>query len=231
MNQDFKTKFQPLFKIASYLIIVMIILIPIQILVYIMFPPPSTVQGLFELFHENVFLGLLSLDFIYIINNIIIIVIYLALFILLYQEKPTASVLALTFGLIGNACYYTTNPSFEMLTLSKKYFQAQPDQLNIYLGAGEALMASYTGTGFDIYYIIGGGVSLLIFSYALLKSPTIKKSIGIWCLLSGIFMIVPSSAGLLGIILSLISLIPWTVFIILLMKKFKELSINSLSNV
>jgi len=32
-------------------------------------------------------LGLLSLDFLYLFNNLIIVVIYLALFILLYQEN------------------------------------------------------------------------------------------------------------------------------------------------
>lgn len=226
MTEEFRIKFQPLFKVTSYLIILMIILIPIQIFVYIYAPPPSTALELFELFHQSPLLGLLSLDFLYIINNIIIIVIYLALFILLYHEKPTTSLLALTFGLIGNACYYSTNPAFEMLSLSKKYFQAQADQLNIYLGAGEALIASYTGTAFDVYYIIGGGLALILFSTALLKSPNIKKSIGVWGMLSGIFMLIPSSAGLIGMIFAFISLIPWTVFIVLLMIKFKELSHN-----
>ena len=77
-------------------------------------------------------------------NNMIIVIIYLALFVLLYQEKPVTVLLALILGLIGIACYYPSNPAFEMLTLSNQYFQALPEQQNIYLAAGESLMAGYT---------------------------------------------------------------------------------------
>ena len=225
MTQEFKIKFQPLFKVAWYLSIVMLILIPIQILIFIITPPPDTVIGLFELYHQSPFLGLLSLDFLYLINNIILIVIFLTLFILLYHEKPTNSILALTFGLIGIACYYPSNPAFEMLTLSKLYFQAQPEEVIRYLSAGEALMAGYTGTAFDVYYVLSG-MAIILFTYSLFKSPNFRKSIGVWGLISGLFMIIPSSAGLLGMIFALLSLIPWTVFIILIMRKFRELALS-----
>jgi len=225
MNHDFQMKYQSLFKIAWYIGLAMVLLIPIQMIVFIAAPPPTTVEGVFELYHHSIFLGLLSLDILYIINNLFIVVIFLTLFIILYHEKPTTTTLALTFGLIGNACYYPSNPAFEMLTLSKKFYAAQPAQQHIFLAAGEALMAGYTGTSFDVYYELGA-LAIILFSYAILKSPHFKKSIGIWGLLSGIFMIIPSSAGLLGMIIAVISLLPWTIFIILLMKKFKELSIH-----
>lgn len=121
MNQGFEINFQPLYRIAQYLAIVMIILIPVQIIIYVISPPPNTVKGLFELYQQNPFLGLLSLDFLYLFNNMIIVIIYLALFILLYQEKPVTVLIALILGLIGIACYYPSKPSFEMLTLSKQY--------------------------------------------------------------------------------------------------------------
>jgi len=41
-----------------------------------------------------------------------------------------------------------------MLTLSNQYFQAQPEQLNIYLAAGEALMTGYTSTTSNVYYVL-----------------------------------------------------------------------------
>jgi len=225
MNQEFKTNFHPLFKVAWYLSLIMLILIPIQILIFVVSPPPTTVKGLFELYRQNPFLGLLSLDFLYIINNIILIVIDLALFVLLYNERPTTISLALIFAVVSNACYYPSNPAFEMLTLSNHYFQALPGELNIYLSAGEALMAGYTGTTFDVYYVLGA-LSLLLFTYSLLKSPNSKKSLGVWGLISGVLMIIPSSAGLLGMIFSLLSLIPWLVFIFLLMRKFRELALS-----
>ena len=221
MIQGFKINFQPLYRVAWYLALTMLILIPIQIIVYVIAPPPDTVKGFFELYQQNPFLGLLSLDFLYLFNNIIIVVIYLALFVLLYQERPVTVLLALILGLIGTACYYPSNPAFEMLTLSNQYFQAQPEQLNIYLAAGEALMAGYTGTTFDVYYVLST-ICLLLFAYTLIKSPKFKKSVGLWGLASGFFMIIPSSAGGLGMIFSLLSLIPWVVFIALLMINFKK---------
>lgn len=223
MNQGFKINFQPLFRVAWYLTLMMIILIPIQIIVFIISPPPSTVKGLFELYHQNPFLGLLSLDFLYLFNNIILVIIYLAIFVLLFQEKPVTVLLALILGLIGIACYYPSNPAFEMLTLSNQYFLAQPEQQMIYLAAGEGLMAGYSGTSFDVYYVLST-ICLLLFSYSLLKSSRFKKSVGLWGLTSGLFMIIPSSAGTIGMIFSLLSLIPWIVFIALMMFCFKKYS-------
>lgn len=228
MIQGLKTNFQPLFQVAWYLALIMLILIPIQIIVFVISPPPGTVKGLFELYHQNPFLGLLSLDFLYLFNNIILVVIYLALFVLLYQERPVTVLLALILGLIGIACYYPSNPAFEMLTLSNQYFQAEPEQVNIFLAAGEALMAGYSGTTFNVYYVLST-ICLILFAYTLIKSPRFKKSVGLWGLASGFFMIIPSSAGVLGMIFSLLSLIPWMVFIALLMSNFKKLASDTAS--
>ena len=226
MNQGIKINFQPLYRVAQFLALTMLILIPLQIAIYVIAPPPDTVKGFFELYHQNPFLGLLSLDFLYLFNNMIIVIIYLALFVLLYQEKPVTVLLALILGLIGIACYYPSNPAFEMLTLSNQYFQALPEQQNIYLAAGESLMAGYTGTTFDTYYVLST-ICLLLFAYALIKSHKFKKSVGLWGLASGFFMIVPSSAGILGMIFSLLSLIPWVVFVALLMINFRKFAADT----
>lgn len=221
MNQSLKINFQSLYRTAQFSTLVMLVLIPMQIIIFVIAPPPNTVKGFFELFNQNPFLGLLSLDFIYLFNNIILVIIYLALFMLLYREKLITVFLALILGLIGISCYYPSNPAFEMLTLSNKFFHALPDQQDIYLVAGEAVMSSYTGTAFNTYYVLST-ICLLLFSYALIKSPRFKKSLGLWGLLSGVFMIIPSSAGMIGMIFSLLSLIPWIVFIVLLSAIFKD---------
>ena len=226
MNQGFKINFQPLYRVAQFLALTMLILIPLQIVIYVIAPPPDTVKGFFELYQQNPFLGLLSLDFLYLFNNMIIIIIYLALFVLLYREKPVTVLLALILGLIGIACYYPSNPAFEMLTLSNQYFQALPEQQTIYLAAGEALMAGYTGTTFDVYYVLST-ICLLLFAYALIKSHKFKKSVGLWGLASGFFMIVPSSAGVLGMIFSLLTLIPWVVFVALLVINFRKFAADT----
>jgi len=214
--------FRPLYRVAQILSLLMLVLIVAQIAVFVIAPPPTTVLGFFELFRKTPFLGLLSMDFLYLINNAIVTVIYLALASLLFLERPVIVLLGLTSGLIGIACYYPSNPAFEMLSLSSRYFLAQPPQQALYLAAGEALFAGYSGTSFDIYYVLST-ICLLLFAQAMIKSPQFHQSIGLWGLTSGIFMIIPSSAGTLGMIFSLLSLIPWIVFVALLVIHFGKL--------
>ena len=224
MNLDFKVNFQPLYRVAYILSMIMLILIPLQIVIFVISPPPTSIEGFFELYRQNQFLGLLSLDFLYLFNNIIIVIIYVALFVLLFHERPVTVVLALILGLIGIACYYPSNPAFEILTLSHQYFNAMPEQQTIYLAAGEALLAGYSGTTFNTYYVLST-LCLLLFAYTVYRSRKFKKSVGLWGLVSGFFMIIPSSFGILGMIFSLLSLLPWMIFIVLLMVHFKELAI------
>lgn len=225
MNPAEKIDFRPLYRIARILSLLMLILIVIQIVIYVAAPPPTTVLGFFERFRSNPFLGLLSMDLLYLFNNAIVVVIYLALATLLYQERPITVLLALVFGLVGIACYYPSNPAFEMLNLSSQYYLAQPPQQLVYLAAGEALFAGYTGTTFNAYYVMST-LCLLLLAYALIKSPRFRKPVGAWGMASGIFMIVPSSAGQLGMICSLLSLIPWIVFVALLMVHFRKLLVE-----
>ena len=223
MNYPSNINLQPLYRATWILSLAMLFIIPMQVLIYVLAPPPESVLGFFQLFSRNPFLALLSLDFLYLFNNIIVAVIYVALFSLLFRERPATSILALLFGLIGVACYYPSNPAFEMMTLSHQFSQTAAESQHLYLSAGEAVMAAYTGTAFNTYYVLST-LCLLLFSYALLKSPQFKGSIGLWGLASGFFMIIPSSAGTIGIIFSLLSLIPWVVFIALLMVHFRKLA-------
>lgn len=204
MNQIPDQSWRPLYHLAFVLSAVMLGLIPLQVVVFILTPPPQSVQGFFELYRQSPIRGLLSLDLLYLFSNAIIIVLYLALYVLLRQERPVTTLLAVIFAMIGIACYYPSNPAFEMLTLSRLYGTSVAGDRLIYLAAGEAVMAGYTGTAFDVYYVF--------------------NAIGKWGLVSGVLMIVPSSAGMVGMVFSLLSLIPWLIFVTLLMTRFRRLS-------
>lgn len=220
MKTTLTSTLKPLYCTASLLCIAMLAMIPLQILLFLLSPPPSSVGGFFVLFQRSPLLGLLSLDFLYLFNNLIVAVLYLALFFLFFHEKPVTVLLALFFGVIGVCCYYSSNPAFEMWTLSSKYAMALPQEKLLYLSAGEGLMAGYAGTSFNTYYVLST-LSLLLFSTVLMKSPQVGRVLGLSGLLSGIFMIIPSSAGTLGLIFSLLSLIPWMVFVTALIPFFR----------
>lgn len=206
-----------LYRTTGWLSVFMLVLIPIQIIVFSAYPPPESVEGYFFLFQKNWLLGLISLDFLYILNNIILIFIYLSLFFRLYRDFPSLSVGALALGLVGIVCYFPSNPVFEILSLSGKYASASPDAQSRMLAAGEALMAGYTGTAFVVYYILNA-VALILYAGIMLKSPFFSKKTGGFGMAAGLLMLVPSSVGMVGMVFSLASLVPWAAFLIVLVK-------------
>jgi len=214
--------FAPLLRLGAWLSVTMLVLIPLQMAIFILCPPPDTVEGFFRLYRQSWVLGLLDMDFLYILNNTILIFLYTSLAICLMREKPAATLAALLLGLVGIACYYPTNPAFEMLNLSHGYWKAAAETQGQYLAAGEALLAGYQGTAFDVYYVFNA-VALLLFAGAVHASPRFSRAMGVWGILSGILMLVPSSAGAVGMVFSVLSLLPWAVFLLMAAKRFLAL--------
>lgn len=213
-----------LIRTGGFAALAIVGLIPVQILIFTIFPPPESTLGFFELFHESAFLGLLSLDLLYFLNNALIVLLYLAFFAALRNANPAALLIALIIGFIGIAAYYASSVAFEMLSLSKQYFLAGSDTLRQQLlGAGHGLLLRYKGSAFDIYYVFNA-VTLLIVSLVMLRDRTFTRTTAVWGLVSALFMAIPSTAGTLGLIFSLLSLIPWTVFSLLAAKKLLKMN-------
>lgn len=215
------SSFKAVFTIAIISGSLMLLMIPIQILVYAAWPPPTSTQGFFDLYNQNPLLGLLSLDLLYILNNVLIVPLYLAIAITLRNHSRVLLPLALILGFIGIAAYYPTNPAFEFLVLAPKYALASSADKVIFLAAGETLLANYIGTAFDVYYVLNA-FTLISLSALMLKSGIYSKTTSIIGLASGIFMIIPSTVGMIGLIFSLLSLIPWIIFVALLIKQYRK---------
>ena len=212
-----------LYKIAGIATVIIVLLIPVQIFIFGMYPPPATPKGFFELFNQNWFLGLLSLDLIYIVNNTLIIFVYLGLFAALKKTNLAYMTISLVIGFIGIAAYYSSAVLFEMKALSEQYANSSSTETKEQLiSLGIVLLLRYHGSAFDIYYILNA-FTLIIASRVMLMDNTFSKSTAIWGLVAGVLMIIPSTAGMLGLVLSLVSLIPWMVFSILLAKRFFKL--------
>ncbi len=209
-----------IYKVGGWAAILMLFIMVAQIAIFIAFPPPETAQGFFDLFDKSKILGLLSMDLLYLINNAVLIIIYLALFVSLKETHKTSAFIALAFGLVGIAAYYVSNTSLEMLTVSNQYRLATSaiDRAAL-LAVGNGLFATYKGTAFTIYYFFNA-ITLLLFAFAMLRTPFYSKSIGVIGLISGVFMSIPSTFGTIGLIFSLASLVPWAVFLVMITKKF-----------
>jgi len=220
---DSQGNWNKLFKIGGIAAICSILLIPVQIYIFISWPPPTEIVDWFSLFQENWLLGLLSLDFLYILNNTLILLVYLALYFALKQANESLMAIGFMIGIVGVTVYYSSNTGFEMLALSNQYAAATSEATKtMLLTSGQTLMAIYVGTAFDIYYIFNG-IALLLMAIVMLQSNVFGKGAAYWGLSAAILMSIPSTAGMIGLAFSLASLIPWIVFCILIARKLLQL--------
>lgn len=201
----------------------MLIMIPVQIIFYVIWPHPTTIFDWFVLFQNNWLIGLISFDFLYLLSMIASIFLYLALFIALKDRNKSLPIFALTLGLIGLSIYFPSNTSIEMLSNSRQYAQAVTEQQKtILLASGQTLYSIWRGTSYAVYYVFNG-IALILFFLAMIKNHKFRKITAYFGLVSGILMTVPSTAGIIGMTMALFSLIPWSIFSILVIKDFNTI--------
>ena len=179
---------------------------PIQIIVYIASPPPSTAMGFFTLFQNNSLLGLLALDLLLIVDQVLYVPIILALYVTLRRTNESFMAIALTLGIVGIAAYFASNTAFNMLSLSDQYAAATTDaQRSMLLAAGQAMLAIYNGTAFQLSYVFQA-VAGIITSAVMLRSNIFSKVTACVGILAGVIafgLFVPK----IGIFISIFSIL------------------------
>ena len=212
-----------LYKIAGAAAALMAALIPLQVAIYIVWPPPKTITGWFTFFQTDNLLAMLDMDLLLIVDQAFMILIFLALYVSLRKTSPAFMLVALTLGLVGITAYFASSPVFNMLALSSQYATATTEaERAMYLAAGQGIFSMWTGTGYTVGYVIQG-LGLLIVALVMLRSPNFSKAIAIVGVIAGIFSLVPSNAGMLGLIFSLGSLIPLEIWSVMLAYRFFQL--------
>jgi len=167
-----------LYRIGGAAALITAFFIPIQIVVFLTWPPPSTAAGYFALFQSHKLLGLLDLDLLLVADSILAIPLILALYVALRKTSESFAALGAVLGLVGLAAYFSSNTAFNMLALSNQYAAAISEaQKAACLAAGQAMLAIYTGTAFQVNYLIGA-VALIILSALMLRNPAFDKAAG-----------------------------------------------------
>ncbi len=178
-------------------------------------PSPTTVSGWYASLHQNPLVGLLQLDLMMLVSYALTIVLYFALYGALRQVNEPLVTFAALLGVISIVTYFASNVSFTMLLLSQKYAvatsEAERSQL---LAAGQSALATWQGSAFDVSYVLGG-VSILLFAVVMLRSAVFNKVTAYVTLLLGALMLIPATAGQVGLTLSIISLLPLVVWDVL----------------
>jgi hypothetical protein len=213
-----------MYRIGGIAALLMFIVIPIQVVVFIAYPPPATVQGYFALFQQNRLLGLLDLDLLLIVDNILIIPLNVALYQVLWQKNRSFTALAAAFGFLAIFLYLVSREAtFSMMMLSDQYAAAATDAgRQALLAAGQTLLTTYNGTVFNLNYVLGA-VSLIIASLVMLRYSLFSKAIaylGIAANVIGLGLYVPG----VGIYISVFSVIFLWVWDLLIGLKFLQMA-------
>jgi len=215
-------------KLLGFLSIILFAIIPFQAAIYFIAPPPSDVISYFDLFQKNPWLGFVDFDLNLTIDNILFILVYIGLFLLLVKKNPVFSTIGLVFSIISVALYVVSREAiFGMLALSNQYASAisEVDKVAI-ITNGKMLMTLFNGTSFNISYVFGG-ITITMFSIAMINSNIFPKSVGWLGLVIGILMLIPPTTGKIGFALSFISLIPMLPWLIMLAISFFKMSKKS----
>ncbi len=211
------------YRLAFWSGIAMLVIIPAQILVFSISPMPESVYDWFTLFQTAPVAGFFHADLFILVNNILVAIIYLAFYQALKDINKGAMQVALVLGFIGIAAYLSSNRAFELRNLASRYATALSEtEKTAIAGAGMAMLAGWQGTAFDAYYVLNG-ITLLIISVLLFRSDKFSRKSAIMGLAAAILMTVPSTAGSIGLVFSLLSLVPWYIFTIQFSRVFRRL--------
>jgi hypothetical protein len=173
-NENFQWK--SLYKIGGIAVLLMILIVPIQITIFSMVPPPSTAEGWFDLFRDNALLGLLSFELLFIIYGVLAIPLSLALYVALRRTDPALMALYIALTIAGSAALFSARPALEMLHLSSQYTAAMNEtQRAMYLAAGEGLLSIFHGTSYMVSYLLGS-ITGLILSIVMLRSQIFSRA-------------------------------------------------------
>ncbi|GAA1053640.1 DUF4386 family protein [Dietzia natronolimnaea] len=211
-----------LVRTGAWAALASVVLIGVQIAVYLIWPPPDSAEDFFRVLAENPIAGLLMLDLLYPLSNILTLLLYAALGVALWRVSRSAVAIALALGGIGMAAYMASLRPVEMLHLARAYSEAEPGERAALLATGEGMLATWTGTAFDVYYLLNFA-TLLIFGILIYRSTVFGRATAVWGLAAAAFMAVPSNVGTVGLVFALTSLLPWSVFAVLTARRLLAL--------
>ena len=187
-------------KVGAVAALIIVGFMPLQMVVFFVWPPPTTVSGWFGLFSENAIVGLLDMDLLLILDYVLLVLVFLALWGVLRRGNEPLVTVALIFQIVGTSAYFSSATAFEMLSLSSQYATVTTDsERSILLSAGQAMLASWQGTAFNVSYVIGA-IAALIMSLVMLKNRQLFGRFAAHTgIVAGVLGLVPSTAGQVGL--------------------------------
>lgn len=211
---DTAQSWKGLFQIAGIGAILTGVLIPLQIVAFIVWPlPEGGVVEWFELFQDSPFIGLVSFDLAILLEEVLLIPIALAMYLLLRRGSESLMLIAAAAWFVSIALFVGSNTGFEMLALSGNYAEAasEAERAQV-LAAGQAMLTAYMeqGSSFVVGYLLASLAGMLV-GIGMLRTrvfPRLAAWAAIVANLLGLGLFVPGIGVLLSIV-SVVILIVW----------------------
>lgn len=177
MGNTSENETQTLYRIATWAAILTLVVIPVQLAVFVIWPLPAqdSAADWFQLLQENRFAGLVSLDVLLLVDWVLLIPIYLALYQSLRRLNPSWMIIAIVAWLVSMASFVASNPAIEMMNLSDRHATADDAERAQLEAAGEALLASWGGTAFQTSYILGQLAGIIV-GVVMLRSSSFQRA-------------------------------------------------------
>jgi len=204
-----------LYRSAAVAALITVALFLFQIVAFFLWPPPSTLAGHFALLQSRPIVGLISLDFLIIVDEVLAIPICLALYLSLRRVHESLMLISTGLSAASIVCFLIATPALNMLYLSRQYAAAttavERDGL---LAAGQAVLSAWMGTPFQVGNVVGS-IAMVLIGWVMLRSHFFSQAAGYVGIVAGVVglgMYVPK-VGVYISILSVVGMQIWYVMI------------------
>jgi hypothetical protein len=172
--------YKSLYRFGGSAALVVALLTVMEVIVFTLYPQPSTVSGWFELFQVSPIVGLLDFWGLEILMYAMYAMVFLALYVVLRRVNQSGTAIAFTLALLGIAIFFATNNPYSMLSLSSNYAAATTNvQRSTLLAAGEAVLANTNQRivgGFNIGFFLVSAAGLVV-SLVMLQGRSFSRLI------------------------------------------------------
>jgi hypothetical protein len=224
-----EANWKTLYQAGGAAALIMVAITLAQSVVFFVAPPPleGTAADWFALFQKNALLGLLGFESLLIVYVVLSVLVSLALAVALRRVSQSLTAIFLVLSVIGTMAFIAARPALEMLFLSSEYAAATLDaQRATFLAAGDAMVAIFHGTAFQVSYILGS-ITGLIIAAVMLRSSIFSKTTAYLRIASSILdlgLFVPT----VGLFISLVSIVFLLIFNILIARRLFQLGQTNL---
>ena len=204
-----------LYRTAAIAALLSVVLFLFQIVAFFVWPPPSTVAGHFALLQSRPFIGLVCLDFVIIVDEILAIPLCLALYLSLRRDHESLVLMATALSAASITCFLIATPALNMLYLAQQYAASSSavERAGL-LAAGQAVLSSWLGTPFQVGNVVGS-MGMMLIGWVMLRSQVFSKAAGYLGILAGTLglgMYVPK----VGVFISISSVVGMQVWYVLI---------------